>query len=140
MGMYTGLRGKVVFKDEEFARNYKWFLESNDCFEEWHEVSKIFPELVELKKFSKLSRASSIPRGAICYLDWDDAYWHVEGTVFEFNCSLKNYEGEIETFVGKVLPEIAEDWNLEMQYEEWIKPVSVTKDGGIDTASIKYFC
>lgn len=138
MGMYTGLRGKVVFKDKEFAEDLKRELESYDRLNHWQGLSEKYPELEELEKFSTMGRATFIPCGSMCYLDWEDTYSRVQGKVFEFNCSLKNYEGEIETFVEKVLPEIAEDWNLEMQYEEWVEPVSVTKDGGIDKDSIKY--
>jgi len=110
MGMYTGLRGTVNLKREYLSKIKS--LVSRDL--SWMDI---LPECCS--EFYTDSRASFIPFGIICYLDWDEVVCGVaEDGVFSFACSLKNYNNTIEKFLEYVLPEIAESYYLEEQYEE----------------------
>lgn len=112
MGMYTGLRAKIKLKPE-----YQEFIEMiNNGEAKWEE---------EFWSYGCNRRAEFIPRGMLAYMPWDDDDPKFDRTitasgVWIFQCSLKNYEGEIEEFFSSVLPEIAEDIiYLEKYYEEW---------------------
>lgn len=116
--MYTGLRCKVIVK-EKYRKDLSKVLKSND-FNIWKES-----EFSLLRGFGLLERSSFIPFGALSYMDWDEndtkfnyrfceksGYW-------SFQCSLKNYCSEIETFVSSIIPEICECIIfLETKYEE----------------------
>jgi hypothetical protein len=135
MGMYTGLRCKVIIKPEyreEFG------LLHNKLGYEWAKSKFGF-----MREFGQLSRASFIPRGALSYMpdswenvpkkangdyDWMNAtdtdgferQFNTETGYWAFQCSLKNYEDEIENFFENVLGNIAEEViHLEYYYEEW---------------------
>jgi hypothetical protein len=61
--------------------------------------------------------------GAVCYMpdDWTDGYsrYDLKDRTWEFECSLKNYEGEIQYFLKNVLSEITEELEVcECLYEE----------------------
>lgn len=114
MGMYTGLRGKIQLK-KEFVDKIKLLLNREV---EWEEI---LPE--ECSSFYNDSRASFIPFGVICYLDWDEVYADItDSGEFTFACSLKNYDNTIQKFLENVIPVIAENYYLEEQYEEDWKP------------------
>jgi len=159
MGMYTGLRCKMIVKEEyreELQRlhseGYEW--ESSD--------------IDFMRGFGRLGRASFIPCGSLSYMpdEWEDVpldkngnkdYWKATATdgferqfnaetgYWSFQCSLKNYENEIEAFFEEVLPEIAESIeHLEYYYEEWTDSILYElRDGKIvksDKEGIKYGC
>ena len=113
MGVYTGLRGKVILKDE-FVESIQT-LNSREI--EWDGIEGL-PDI-----YLDDSRTSFIPFGVVCYMpaDWDN-YNTLEGNVWEFCCSLKNYTNTIEKFVSYVLPVIALSWDLESLYEENEQP------------------
>ncbi|MHB0943297.1 hypothetical protein ACYCSU_16740 [Paenibacillus sp. ALE1] len=128
MGMYTGMRCKVVIKPE--YREELEFLHNESQYE-WSESNYSF-----MQEFGKLYRATFIPCGVLSYMpdSWEDSnecatdgfertfdkktgYW-------TFQCSLKNYDNEIEIFFENVLSKIAEQViHLEYFYEEWEKSV-----------------
>jgi len=116
MGMYTGLRFKGVVKPEyraamvDIATSGDW---ENSNVKEFAEFGNRF------------ERAIFIPRGALSYapLAWyDDEYdtnYDVESGMWTFDCSLKNYGGEVEAFF-ELIPLFVESVEyLEKLYEEW---------------------
>lgn len=112
MGMYTGLRVKAYIKPE-FAEMVSAIV-NRDA--EWKDFD--YPFLEEFKVFS---RARFIPFGAMSYMpeDWyNDNGFDIEQGVWNFACSLKNYEGEIDKFLEDVLPNIAITATAERLYEE----------------------
>lgn len=109
--MYTGLRGKVVLK-EDYVAKFKDSLDSDNYFD-WESI------LPSDNEYCSFSRNSFIPFGAVCYMpeDWDSQV-EFEGNTLKFCCSLKNYSSTIDVFIKKCLPEIADSWELEELYEE----------------------
>ncbi len=117
MGMYTGLRGWVMFT-QEITEKVKPFFE--DINKEWNELG--ITETKEFIIFSSDSRSSFIPYGAICYMpdDWVKSNtYDEENFIFHFSCSLKNYDDTIEKFIDWLnLQGVAMDFCLEERYEE----------------------
>ena len=131
MGMYTGLRCKVKIKEEYIAALKE--LENIDY--EWSEHS-----IKEFRDFGELPRASFIPCGALAYMPgcWEklkenavDKYdtedvdefkrgLNEESRIWTFQCSLKDYDNEIEYFIKNIIPIISDEvYHLEKLYEEW---------------------
>lgn len=129
MGMYTGLRGKVKLKPEVAELMEEWNSEERPSeFSEIYEHSVWIYIAVQLGNnkiltFSEDSRSDFIPYGRVCYMpdDWIADY-EITGCMWEFCCSLKNYNGTIQAFI-ELLPEIAVAWDLEERYEEWYESV-----------------
>lgn len=132
MGMYTGLRCFIEVKPEfhplieEVMQAWK---EGRPRGEEpWERAAAKFPEYPWLNDWSVVGRASFIPFGALCYMPWDpqDPEWSpakFENGFWKFQCSLKNYSGEIEYFVETVLQRITlRVCELYSLYEEDTKP------------------
>ncbi len=120
MGMYTGLRFKAKLKPF-VADTLSKFYNDEDCQDFWGAVSGIIPISSD---WLNTSRKNFIPFGAIAYLpdDWDEesSAAGLRGVEWHVCCSLKNYEGEIELFIRKVLPYLIEDMcRVEYRYEEW---------------------
>ena len=112
MGMYTGLRGTIVFKDS-LKQQIKGYLQNREVYDTWAEALPSFTHL-----FLQDSRQTFIPYGDICYLDWDyENEYDEESNTLQFSCSLKNYNSTIGKFID-FLPQIADKWNLESLYEE----------------------
>lgn len=108
MGMYTGLRGKILLNDlgkRVAASDFNW---------------ESFTDIAQLREFAKDGRSAFIPYGAHCYMpsQWGEAFNCVHNGVLSFSCSLKNYEGTIEKFIETVVPVIGDAWVLESLYEE----------------------
>lgn len=131
MGLYTGLRCKIKIK-EKYVQDLKELISLN------YEWSQHY--LSEFKEFGKLDRANFIPCGGLHYMPycWEklktnavnqydtedvDEFKHnfdEKSRTWTFQCSLKNYSGEIEYFIEKIVPLIAENIiHLEKLYEEW---------------------
>jgi hypothetical protein len=126
MGMYTGLRVKVIVKEE-----YRQMIKEINEGAKWSDFSTQYPFLLD---YAKQSRAEFIPRGSLSYMPnhWETGEFpnHKATDGFErnidmrsglwtFQCSLKNYEGEIEQFLSEVLPHIiSEAKHIEYRYEE----------------------
>ena len=117
MGMYTGLRGSITFK-QSVAQVLQ------EVGFDW-QVIAYHTQSEAAKAFASKGRSGFIPRGALCYMpsDWDSIVdeWIDEAT-YSFACSLKNYDGEIEAFL-QMLPDIADYWELEELYEEAESPI-----------------
>jgi hypothetical protein len=135
MGMYTGLRCKVIVKPE-YREEMKHIAEQDY---EWSESNLDF-----MKKYDEEhSRATFIPRGALSYMprSWEEGPFGGSGFggkatdgfernfdpetgLWTFQCSLKNYEDTIEYFMDHVLSRISEKViHLEYYYEEWDKSI-----------------
>ncbi|MCP1184952.1 hypothetical protein [Paenibacillus sp. 1781tsa1] len=145
MGMYTGLRCKVVIKPE-----YREELQR--LHEEGYEWET--SEFDFMREYGQLGRASFIPRGSLSYMpnEWEDIPLKEDGSLdyrngtatdgfvrsfdsdtgyWTFQCSLKNYENEIESFFEIVLSKITESIeHLEYFYEEWSSSVFYDLDEG----------
>lgn len=127
MGSYTGLRVKVTVK-EEYRPMIKAIHEGAD----WNDFSEQFPFL---SAYAKQDRAKLIPRGGLCYMpsSWETGEYpnevatdgferniDMETGYWTFQCSLKNYESEIQQFFKDVLSKIiSEAEHIEYLYEEW---------------------
>ena len=119
MGMYTGLRGSVTFKESiaDVMKEYYDFADE-DYYDSVWEYIKVQTGL-DLKGFESDYRCGYIPTGEVCYMpdEWGDNDWQFAGSTLYFTCSLKNYTGTIEKFID-ILPIIAVSWDLEKLYEE----------------------
>lgn len=127
MGMYTGLRVKVTVKAE-----YRQMIKAINEGADWNDFEEQFPFLTA---YTKQPRAEFIPRGALSYMpsSWQAGEYpnqvatdgferniDIETGYWTFQCSLKNYENEIQQFFKEVLPEIiSEAEHIEYLYEEW---------------------
>lgn len=125
MGMYTGLRLKGIVKEE--YRPVIYDLMESDVIEDWSDLMQLFNDLEFIGEFSTLSRSSFIPFGSLSYMpnsweigeegwitefDYDTGYW-------QFQCSLKNYDSEIQVFLDTVANIIMESIEyVEVHYEE----------------------
>lgn len=133
MGMYTGLRFKAVVKPE-FTQMIERMMEERL---DWDDLFVLYPQHLFLKEFSKFSRSSFIPYGSLAYMpdSWetDEKDWKLRNPtdgfdkkydkllrVWSFQCSLKNYESEIQAFFELIVPNIIETLlHVEYYYEEW---------------------
>lgn len=123
MGMYTGLRIKVYVKEE-----YRSMIQAINEGEDWRTFVNRFTFLYD---YAYLGRSEFIPRGSLAYmpLSWGDdrnatdgfdRNINMENGYWTFQCSLKNYGEEIETFFDEVLPHIiSHSDHIEYFYEEW---------------------
>jgi hypothetical protein len=127
MGMYTGIRFKGYVKPK-----YRKVFENIAMNGSWNESEdKVF------KKYGQIGRSGFIPCGCLSYMpdEWEsepfDEYgdgtptdgfertWNEETGYWTFQCSLKNYEDEIEEWF-KIIPYFIEKIEyLEYFYEEW---------------------
>ena len=118
MGMYTGLRFKGIVKPE-----YRKGFEEIGEFGEWGESKH---RLFRNFSYNAGFRSTFIPCGQLCYMpsEWDETnefnrFYHEKTGKWIFQCSLKNYEGEIDYFLG-MIPEFIEQLDhCEVRYEEW---------------------
>ena len=120
MGDYTGLRFKGYVKPE-----YREDFESIAMEGEWqlskHQLFRNFSYQAEF-------RASFIPCGVSCYMptQWNepcefDRCYEADTGQWVFQCSLKNYNEEIEKFMNMIPAFIETLEHLEVRYEEWQK-------------------
>lgn len=98
MGMYTTLKGTLVFKTEEIAEAF--------C-ESWEDVAKLEPKVAH---FITYSRSGFIPNSG-------KGVSMLEGKIVQFECELKNYSNTIDVFIDLV-PSLCDDWMLISRYEE----------------------
>lgn len=124
MGMYTGLRCKIKV-NEKFAPIINEMMEEGL---EWLELHGYHPEHEFLKEFGTGFRPDFIPYGSISYMpdEWEESTefnrnFDLDTRIWTFQCSLKNYEKDIQRFFEIVLPRITEEvFHLEYFYEEAI--------------------
>lgn len=139
MGMYTGLRFKAVIK-EEYRPVIKKMMDDQL---NWEELIKVFPWFTIAEALSTSFRGTSIPYGGLAYMpdswevlredhekyeySWDKRMDHPEFErkfdeetgIWQFQCSLKNYESDIELFLNTVAPAIVQEViHIESHYEE----------------------
>lgn len=123
MGMYTGLRFEA--KLTPLAAKAITLLNTThydtEGVEPWDEVAALYPEF-DLKEWCKVERKNLFPFGRVLYMpdNWEEESKSIiKGLWWEVNCSLKNYEEEIEEFLSSVLPQlISEECEVETCYEE----------------------
>lgn len=120
MGMYTGLRCKVIIKEEYRNSILKLVNEKNIS---WSDLKEdVF------KKFNDISRSSSILFGDLSSMpdswvfneskDGFDLKFNLETGLWTFQCSLKDYDNTIEYFITNVLTEICDfSYHIESIYE-----------------------
>lgn len=125
MGMYTGLRFRGHVKPE-YRAMIKSVLERDLHWDDW------ISDYPFIENFANLPRAVMIPFGGLAYMpdEWEDndnvltsSFKHqfsMDTGYWVFNCSLKNYDSEIDVFINEIIPVICEstDW-IEEFYEEW---------------------
>jgi hypothetical protein len=131
MGMYTGVRAKVKVKPE--AYHVVEQLVSGSYWEDIKTDSQEIRNMIE--DWLIADRYNLIPFGVLSYMPWDDndpewAHSFVDG-IWTFQCSLKNYEDEIEYFFENILCYMITDIiHLEELYEEWDAPICYHFDNG----------
>lgn len=122
MGMYTGLRCKVKVKPEWREAINQLIDPKND--DDWRGIQIADPFIMKVVDiWSQVGRSGFIPFGGIAYVDWDenDEEWKrsFKDDIWVFQCTLKNYEDEIGTFLKSILPNIiCESYIIETRYEE----------------------
>lgn len=121
MGDYTGIRLDGVVKKKfrksfnDIAMRGAWELSTDTIF----------------KEFGKLYRSIFIPCGALYYMPWDPddtlfaRRYSDETGEWVFQCSLKNYEGEIQAFFN-IIPYFMERVVIEYYYEYWDNSIFYT--------------
>lgn len=127
MGMYTGLRATVKVKAEyDSLIGYLHWLAPIEEQSRWERASILSRH--DFSGWIAYSRCDFIPFGALCYMpdtfsDSGESYSTYKDRIWEFACSLKNYEGEIQFFVPNVLKVISEEiYRCESLYEEYPYP------------------
>ena len=137
MGMYTGIRVDGKLKSEFIDEIKNLFR----IHEEIHQYNSNQPPYAEykitnfwdessnpsLKQFGMtVGRASFIPFGYIAYMpdSWTETEADFPNVVgddgtWKFQCALKNYGDEIETWMTTVAALIFESCHIEYLYEEW---------------------
>ena len=108
MGMYTGLRARLIIKEEFWP--VVTMLNLSTHSRSWKSVASAFPQYPFLRNWAEVWQSDFIPFGALSYVPWsrDDPAWQrsFKDGLWVFQCALKNHEGEIEFFVETVLPHI----------------------------------
>ncbi len=117
MGMYTGLRAKLIVKPEfrQIISNLNKRTINPDL--DWESLAKLHPEIQSLQLWAKVDSRNFIPHGVLCCMpnDFSDSEdgegyskFDMETGEWEFCCSLKNYENEIWTFNMTIMAEMIE--------------------------------
>lgn len=101
VGHYTSLRVKLRPKTE-FIPLYQFIFDNADSDSTWADAAQHF-DYQWLRDWAEVGRCNFIPFGALAGTDWDedDPEWSLafdDSRIFVFQCSLKNYEKEIETW------------------------------------------
>jgi hypothetical protein len=132
LGMYTGIRCKVIIKPEYRDELKKLDYNGDKSYYDWSKSNIDF-----MQEYGKYSRARFIPCGALAYMPdcWEqapydkygdgvptdgfDTNFNYETGLWTFQCSLKNYDDTIEYFFENVLSKIVKEIiHLETFYEE----------------------
>lgn len=154
MGMYTGLRFKgIVHKD--YYELFDEVVNKGTC---WDELIDKFPFI---EPYANEGRANMIPHGSLSYMpdDWEekdgtqneyghdnyvptnnfDTQFNTSTGYLAFQCSLKNYQGEIEKFFEHILPIVLEEsHHIEYFYEEWDCSDMYVLEKGLEERKIEY--
>jgi hypothetical protein len=127
MGMYTGIYFKAKLKPLALIAIETAYREldfSEEQYDFWLIVNKIFPIS---RDWLSVGRRHFIPMGGLSYMppEWQDYKMTdgISGDTWTVCCSLKNYDGEIESFLEGVLPFLIEErCTIIYLYEEWDNP------------------
>lgn len=112
MGNYTTLDATVSILPEKADAMFRFLDKPDPERERW---SLLLPED---HPWLKVSRRDFIPFGALSYTSLPDCREYNSRTrLFNFRCSIKNYEDEIEQFVETVLPEISDGYHIRLLRE-----------------------
>lgn len=117
MGMYTGLRARVKIKSE-----YRAEIQRLHDTRNWDGVN-----VPNINKWLKFDRNIFIPYGGLCYMPdgfgepfGENSGRKFDGEWWQFSCSLKNYEGEIQFFLENIMKYIVEEIDYcHYLYEEY---------------------
>ena len=101
MGHYTSLRVKLRPK-QQFIPLYQFIFDNADSESTWVDAAQSF-DYQFVRDWAAVGRCNFIPFGALAGTDWDedDPDWSLsfdDKRLFIFQCSLKNYEKEIEAW------------------------------------------
>lgn len=121
MGDYTELRVRATIKHKYRDLVTELMDENNKCY--WRELVARFPKFMWLRAWAhKVDCSMMIPFGGSSSFpndpDWAHT-WNPETGFWQFQCSLKNYEGTIENFLAHVLPELAETVHEAYEHYEY---------------------
>ena len=125
MGMYTGLRFKGIIKKEyreDFEKIFTPYEHEDQEVFEWSDSKH-----EDLFLFGLKGRSSMVKNtGNLAYMPWeedgDTSYNGFNKSTGELNfqCSIKNYDGEIQAFLN-IVPNFTETLqHCEVLYEEWL--------------------
>ena len=118
--MYTGIRASIKLKDTVEAKAIKTEIAKKGYFE-WKEIAAFTDNtIIKLWVFED-DNCDSIPSGRVAYMPeyWDKNHSSViDSDIWNFTCSLKNYNSSIAFFIHNILPIISEDYYIETMYEE----------------------
>ncbi len=128
MGHYTHLRLRLRVKPK-YALIYRSLLTYRHDHNHWDTVAIVVPEAWGfVREWANVYRCGFIPYGALNEYSWKpgegwDLAWDEAALQFTFQCSIKNYGGEVQTFVdcfAHTWEEVLEGWYW---YEEWKQEV-----------------
>ena len=128
MGMYTYFEFIGELK-KEFVNDVKELFVDTYDKEAWDEFAKRYKFA---KEFAKLPSANFIPFGAVlstCISSGN--YRDFIGYTWCFNCELKNYDNEIDTFLQQIARKICTKFVAKIWYEEDDFPRIVIVDNSI---------
>ncbi|AOZ61809.1 hypothetical protein BJ4_186 [Bacillus phage BJ4] len=131
MGNYTGLRAKIVVKEE-----YEELAEFISCGGDWDEIVNIYPFVEQL---ANKNRGEQVPHWSVSYMpdEWGDYNvnnFNNETREWEMIFSIKNYDGEVQCFMNTILAKIAEKVvYMYEHYEEWDIEKQYTVENGVLT-------
>jgi len=118
MGMYTGLSFIGIVKDDMIDELNNILYDDFSGRRVWENATT-----PKLKEFGDtVRRQSFIPYGSLAYMpsEWDKYHGStVKDKLWNFTCSLKNYEDEIGIFLRDVAPVVADTYVAIVHYEEW---------------------
>ena len=113
MGMYTYFEFIGELK-KEFVNDVKELFVDTYNKEAWNEFAKKYNFAYN---FSTLPRCGFIPFGAVVSYDINN-YGQIIGNTWCFNCELKNYDNEIDTFLQQIARKICKKFVAKIWYEE----------------------
>jgi len=132
MGNYTGLRAKIIVKEE-----YEELAEFISCGGDWDEVADIYPFV---EGIAHKDRGEQVPHWSPAYMPDEWGEYNVnrfnnETREWEMIFSIKNYDGEVQCFMNTVLTVITEKVvYMYEHYEEW----DIEKRYTIENGELKF--